>query len=74
MDLVIGSRSLTYRRLLTMTSSSGTNAKDGATRKRDHDKRQRDMGRKLAQWWVTPEEKTTLFVKLLEIRRGNDNG
>lgn len=54
--------------------SKQRNAKDGAQRKREHDKRQRDMGRKLAQWWVTPEEKTALFVKLLEIRRENDNG
>ena len=54
--------------------STTKNAKDGAQRKREHDQRQRDMGRKLAQWWVTPDEKVALLLKLLEIRRENDNG
>jgi len=42
-------------------------AKDGATRKREHDQRQRQQGRKPVQIWLTDDEAKAVrqFVKNL---------
>jgi len=43
--------------------------KDGAQRKRDHDRRQREQGKKEFRAWVTADEACQLRNYLAKIRR-----
>ena len=42
--------------------------KDGAQRKRDYDKRQRDQGRRQFLFWLTDEEATEMRKHLAKLR------
>lgn len=51
-----------------MPSSSATSPKDGAQRKRDHDRRRREAGLKEFRAWTTKDEARQLGEYLAKIR------